>query len=136
MFCQKCGRNVPSGVSNCPSCGNPMPGAAQRQMQPSQSYQYQNTVMSTVEPKTVLILGILSCALGYIWLAGSIAGIVLAALAISKSGKYYAEGNPPSGMVKTGRILGIVGLVFAIIFTVYFSVISLACVGACMTVLY
>lgn len=135
MVCQKCGTQVTDGTVICPTCGNvvasqntygqqsgPQPYGRQQTQQPY-GYQQQANVMTTVSPTNVLVLGIVALSLAWEPIA-SIAAIVLGAIAMAKANRYYAEGGVFSGKVKTGRILGMVGMISGIVMTViYFCAI-------------
>ncbi len=70
----------------------------------------------TVSPSAVLVLGILSMALGNIPYVGALVSLILAIITQSKVKKFLAENNGETcGMVKVGSILSKISLVFSII---------------------
>ncbi len=135
MICQKCGTNVADGTVICPTCGNALPtqnpyGQPQQNTyaQP-QPYGYQQApVMTSVSPTSVLVMGIIAIALAWEPFV-SIAGIVLGAIAMSKANRYYAEGGLQSGQVKTGKILGTIGMIGGIVMTVIYLIALIVGIG-------
>lgn len=143
MICQKCGTNVADGTVICPTCGNALPtqnpyGQPQQNTyaQPQQNtyaqpqpYGYQQApVMTSVSPTSVLVMGIIAIALAWEPFA-SIAGIVLGAIAMTKANRYYAEGGLQSGKVKTGKILGTIGMIAGIVMTVFYLIALIVGIG-------
>ena len=121
----------------CPTCGNALPtqnpyGQPQQNTyaQP-QPYGYQQApVMTSVSPTSVLVMGIIAIALALAWVPFvSIAGIVLGAIAMSKANRYYAEGGLQSGQVKTGKILGTIGMIGGIVMTVIYLIALIVGIG-------
>lgn len=135
MICQKCGTNVADGTVICPTCGNALPtqnpyGQPQQNTyaQPQPCAYQQAPVMASVSPTSVLVMGIIAIALAWYPFA-SIAGIVLGAIAMSKANRYYAEGGLQSGKVKTGKILGTIGMIGGIVMTVFYLIALIAGIG-------
>ncbi len=76
----------------------------------------------------ILTFGILGIIFGAL---GGLLGIIFSSISLSKAKKYAAEGNELTGKAKTGKILatvglilGILGVVFSIIFSVAGGVLS------------
>ena len=84
--------------------------------------------MTSVSPTSVLVMGIIAIALAWEPFV-SIAGIVLGAIAMSKANRYYAEGGLQSGQVKTGKILGTIGMIGGIVMTVIYLIALIVGIG-------
>lgn len=76
------------------------------------------------ESKPILVMGILSCAL--CWLFG--AGIIFGAIGLSKA-KAYAAVSRFDGKARAGKITSLIGLISSICLLVYYIVLLLIVVG-------
>ena len=152
MFCNQCGGEVPNGVGFCPNCGAPVEQPQQPQYaqpepqyqqpqypQPDPQYQqpvYAQPVAPVGDPqeralaKSILIFGILAIAFACSYYVAFM-GIVFGAITSGKV-KQYAAMYPIAGKAKTGSILGKVGLILGIVFTVLSLITIIACsVASC-----
>ncbi|MBQ9680128.1 MAG: zinc-ribbon domain-containing protein [Ruminococcus sp.] len=110
------------------------PQYAQPQYQPQQydfaQPQY-NAGMPMEDPversmsKSVLVFGILAISFAFIPYVNFL-GIIFGAIALSKAKKYAASGYVLSGRAKTGKILGLVGLIAGIVCTLFWMIIIIA----------
>ncbi len=71
--------------------------------------------------KSILGFGIAAIILAWFPI-GSILGIIFGAIAISKAKRFDAAGYPTNGRRVTGKVLGVIALVFGIILTVYYTI--------------
>ncbi len=77
-----------------------------------------------VSPSKVLTFGIVALAT----CETGILGIVFGALARKNAQAYIAAYGTSTGQVRTGNILGTFGLVFGIIMTVVWGIVSTSCI--------
>lgn len=156
MFCNQCGGEVPAGVGFCPNCGAPVeqpqqpqyqePQYQQPQYQQPDPYQqpqpvYGQPVAPVGDPqerelaKSILVFGILAIAFACSYYVGFM-GIVFGAICSGKV-KQYAAMYPLTGKAKVGSILGKVGFILGIVFTVLSVITIIACsAGACSSSSY
>lgn len=133
MVCPKCGSQVAEGRSFCMSCGSPVRSASDNRygqgLTQSSSTQRPTQVQRpqyiqpdpSINLTSILVMGIISLAVAFMPI-GSIAGIILGAIAKSRGNAYRAAGYQPSGKVNTGRALGIAGMISGIVMTVIWSI--------------
>lgn len=81
---------------------------------------------SNINPGSILTKGILACALCFV----PVAGIIFGAKAKSAARAFLNETGTTSGQVRTGSILGTLGLVFSIIFNAMYLILFLAAIAA------
>ena len=141
MFCKNCGSVIADGAAFCANCGAPAvveapeaPVAAEPVYAPQQPYEAPQYVQPAynaapaADPverslaSSTLVFGILSISFAFIPYVNFL-GIIFGAIALSKAKRYVASGYVLSGKTKTGKILGIIGLISAIICTVFWLII-------------
>lgn len=132
MYCKNCGNNVQEGLNNCPFCGTSL-----KQPQPSMSNTQTEIVHDSYQqmpgyvPNTtgIMVMGIVAACIAWFPL-GSIAAIILGAIAVSKVNAYVAAGYPGSGKIKAGSITGKVGIIAGAIMTgIYMLYFMAACIA-------
>lgn len=64
------------------------------------------------------------------WRDGGVVGLIFAIIAKKKIGQYLPQYGELTGAAKVGKILGTIGLVFSIIFTVFWSIYLIAIIVA------
>lgn len=77
-----------------------------------------NENTNPVSPTQVLVFGIVSLATS----STVIVGIIFGILAMNKAKAYFAAGGEASGKVKTGKILGTVGLILSIVMVIFWII--------------
>lgn len=125
MFCNKCGNQVPDGVSTCPTCGNQMnANTTQSNMNYGQMPQYSEGSGKAGFGIASMVLGIcalvFSCCVPYLPFFLAIVGVVLGGISLNK---HYAG----RGMAIAGLVCSIISLVPAILFIA--GVVSVASLG-------
>lgn len=155
MFCNQCGNEIPAGVSFCPNCGAPAEQPQQPQYQEPQYQQPQYQQPQYQEPqyqqpqyqqpvytqpmtpvgdpqeralaKSILTFGILSIAFACSFYFAFMS-IIFGAINIGKV-KQYGASYPIAGKAKVGNILGKVGFVLGIVFTVLSLIVIISCIA-------
>ena len=108
--CAYCGSTVQEGSEVCPFCNAPLKNeeeAAEVILQPAE------TKGSSV---SAMVLGIISAAVCW-YPVGSIAGIILGAIALAKAKKFKKENGKLDGKGKAAKVTGLVGLIGGIVMT-------------------
>ena len=117
-----------------PQYGQPMQPQYGQPMQPQygQPAQYGASYQPAPDPVAsgyagrALGFGITSLCCCWLPVFFSIIGIVFGALAIKQSSNYARVASVASARAKTGKVLGIIGLVISIIVTVFWTLVLLA----------
>lgn len=118
MVCSKCGAQIPDGSTFCTECGAPV-----QQTPVQQAY---NAAVVTPNTTPILVLGILALVL----CETVIGGIICAILCKKKIKEYVAAGGQIAGKVKVGKILSTLGLVFSILYAVFWVIYIIVIVAA------
>ena len=150
MFCTKCGKEISNEALFCPECGNRLSNnaastqTAQNTYQPQPTYHRQTPPASQPATQTssysykstgsyddyvdesarsslgtsILILGILSLVFV------GIPGWIMGAISRNKADEYSYIYGAVTGKAQVGKILGTIGLVFSIIYTISMAVIG------------
>ena len=122
------------GQPTQPQYGQPVPPQYGQPMQPQygQPAQYGASYQPAPDPVAsgyagrALGFGITSLCCCWLPVFFSIIGIVFGALAIKQSSNYARVASVASARAKTGKVLGIIGLVISIIVTVFWTLVLLA----------
>lgn len=149
-FCTVCGAKVEAEVQAQPQ-PQPQP---QFQAQPQPQYQaqpqYQQprpqvNIPAAGAPNATpaLVFGIIGislacfaacfCAVPFLNFIFAIIGVIFSGIALGKAKAYYAQGGVPSGKVKTGKILGTIGLICSIILIVVGVIVTILWIVAAAT---
>ena len=113
--CEYCGATIDANVKICPFCYTPVKAVAE------------SAAEAISEPETkgsstsAMVLGIISSACCW-WPVGSIAGIVLGAIALSKVKKFKRENGRLDGKAIAAKVTGLIGLIAGICMTVLFII--------------
>ena len=131
MFCKNCGSMVNPGMSFCSNCGTPVPTeAAAPVAAPEYNYaptNYAPNYAPVAAPNNtpILVFGILALAFACTFYF-SFLGIIFGAINNGKVKTYLSQGGVIAGKAKVGRILGKVGFILGIVFTVLVVIILIA----------
>ena len=133
MICKNCGAQIPDGSAFCTECGAPVQQEQPIQQEPVQQPQYTPVQPVVNDPglnaTPILITGILALALCWT----GIGGLICAIICMSKVKKFQAAGGVIAGKAKVGKILGTLGLVFSILYIVFWCVYFIVVVAAAAT---
>ena len=158
MFCKTCGASLPDGAKFCTACGAPviseppvltpdptptraepildMPEPTAPMYTPVAPEEPAYTAPIYAAPESVIPQSVVDSVFNW-GLAGlisslfiSILGIILSAIAMSKAQRCLNDYGYLPQQAKTGRTLGIVGLVLGIVFTVIGLIAAIVIVGA------
>lgn len=113
MICKHCGAEIADGKKFCGECGAPVEvHTVIVRDTPRPNKEEENS-----KARTVMILGIVGFAVGYLYSA--IAGIVLCAIGRKKAKEHEETYGELTGKAKVGGILSLVGLILNIIKVVF-----------------
>lgn len=130
MFCKSCGAPLNQGESFCPNCGAPvLAGGQPACTNPNLGYGTAQTQIDPNWPKAgdavpAMVFGIVSLCFA-LSIYFSLLGVIFGAVALAKVNRYLDRGGAVNGFSKTGRGLGLAGLIVGIVGSVFWTLIFL-----------
>lgn len=153
MFCKNCGKEIPDNATFCTYCGAQSAAPQQQVQQPQQpvyqqpayqqptyqqpayqqpAYQqpgYAQVPYESPEGKSAATSALVWGILSFVLCAVPILGFVFGIIGINKA-KAANRLGVKNGMVTTGKVLAIIGLIMGIFWTIYWIVVAIIAIVA------